>query len=396
MAFIIVLLLSTVLLMKFFQENTHILSAAMIADLHCPSWWVDSSVALQPFGYMVSSIFAGIFGDLIGMRTILLGGLGTTCISSFCIAYSNEILVMKIARFTLGIGLGTINCCAFALMKHIGKDKNLKATISSSYIVLFSAAAVYPLITKLALSSQYSWRCIMLVGSIIAMILLSTLLFTLPSIHTQPESMGAYRSHAYTLLTNPSFVRCCTIACMTMGHTYALQALLTAYKRDLIASVNFDQPVLQSVARLFMVVGAVYANRANAKLERLSYKGGACIVAGCATTAIAIIANDFFGGNETIARLMMYMLCCGFAASYMFIGIAQTAAKTEVLLLAGSFPGIAQGLVSTIASGWETVGTRIIYGLRWPLGAIFYFALLLSGMLLVHRLLCASTAQTKS
>ena len=387
MRFVMCLLLAATLLMKFFQENTHILSAAVISDLQCPAWCVDSSVALQPFGYMLSSVLAGIFGDLISMRTILLCGLGTTCISAFCISYSSEIIVMKVARFALGIGLGTINCCAYALMKHVGEDKNLKSTISGSYILLFSAAAMYPLITKFVLGANYSWRCIMLAGSVVAAILFVILLCVLPAIHTQPESIQEYCSHAYTLLTNPSFLRCCTIACMTMGHTYALQALITAYKRDLTDVINFDQPMLQFVGRLFMVLGAIYANRAKMKLAQMSFKGIGFVVLGCTMITAAIITNDLFGGNEFVTYAMMYMLCFGFIVSYMCIGIAQTAAKTEVLILAGNFPGIAQGLVSTIASSWEGIATRIIYGLSWPTGAVLYFVLLTCGLFLVRRLL---------
>lgn len=382
--------------MKFFQENTHILSAAVISDLQCTAWSVDSSVALQPFGYMLSSVVAGIFGDLIGMRTILLGGLGTACVSACCISYTNEIATIKIARFLLGIGLGAINCCAYALMKHVGKDSSLKSTISGSYIALFLSAAFYPILTRSILSCGYSWRWIMFTGGGIAAVLTVVLLCMLPSIYTKPESIQAYCAHAWTLVVNPAFVRCCVVACMTMGHTYVLQALITAYKRDLIAEVSFDQPVLQFVARLCMVAGALYANRSNTNLDRMSYRGAAWIVGSCTVMTIAIVANDLLGGNVTTARVMMWMLRLGFAASYAFIGIAQTAAKTEMLLLAGSFPGIAQGIASTAASGWEALGVRVVYGITWPVGAACYFAILLFGMALVHKLLCATRAKDHS
>jgi MFS family permease len=368
---VLLLLIASTLLMKFFQENTHILSGAAIVEFGCPRIYIDDSLALQPLGYMLSSIISGIFGDLLGMRRILLLSIGMAFGASLTIGCTPDITNIKIARFILGIGMGGVNCCAYALIKNLGNDNHLRAVISKSYTALFASAAIYPLVTKYMIA-WCSWRYVMLLGSLMSFAIGTSLFVMLPATHTKPESMRAYLEHAAQLLSNPAFLRCCLIACLTTGHTYALQAMTTAYNRTL--PFHIDQPVLQSIGRVFMVAGAVYANRTTTPLSQLSWRGALGILSGCALSVGAVF-TDF--KDAMMLGAMIIIFCLGFLVSYATVGVAQTASKTEMLMLAGAFPGIAQGLVSACASSWEAVGTKLIYSIAWPLAALAYFALAL-------------------
>jgi len=169
-----------------------------------------SIAALLPFAfylsYGVTSIPFGMAMDKYGAKNILLSGTVLMAIGSFLFYISNNVAVIILVIFLVGVGVTAIQVAGNPFIRELDSPKRYTANLTIIIGIGALGYAFSPLLVPLIQSNGFSWKTVYLVFGIINTILLIMLAFSkFPEIKLNEEEKINF-SGIGTLIKNPIII----------------------------------------------------------------------------------------------------------------------------------------------------------------------------------------------
>jgi len=285
---VFIISLIAVVAVAMFSNYLYIPALPLIArDLSVSNGAVVITVTATLIGTGISQLFYGSISDSYGRKKTLIVGIVIVCIGTIFVIISSSISQLIIARFVMGLGLGSASVLYRVMLKDYFPPSSLGWAVSTVTTFTALLPAVSPFIGGMILIAV-SWRILFVILLIYSIIIIFFVLKYLPETHKKEDRIpftGKLILNNYLSLFN---IKGYFIYVLCIIFSYACLILYITSSPFIYQNVFHLSPAVYGalivIPTLAFVVGGKFSasmNKKDIKLSKLISCGFYIIIISC-------------------------------------------------------------------------------------------------------------------
>lgn len=303
-----------------FANYMYIPSLPVIAhDLLASNGAIATTVTAALVGCGISQLFYGPISDSYGRKKTLIAGLLIICIGSIIACTSHSLDQLLIARFVMGLGLGSASVLYRIMLKDFFPHSSLGWAVSTMTTFTALLPAISPFLGGLVLIA-FTWRMLFIFLLSYTVVVIFLILKLLPETHKKEDRIPlkitliikSYRS----LLKNKRYV----ISVICIVFSYACLALyITAtpfiYQDQFHLSPAVFGTLIIIPTLAFVLGGKISSviNTKNIKLKKVIIFGVLIIICAC---LFLTFSDVFHINNYVVTTILITIEALGISLAY--------------------------------------------------------------------------------